>query len=392
MLRLLTTADTEILAAAHAVRAARRRLPRGPRGEPGQRRRRRGVRRPARSAVVVRLLGGRRAWPEGVGDAARDLRARRHRADPARRRGRARTPSSRELSLAPAGAVAQAFEYLRHGGVENTRELLRFLADTFGLAGHGFEPPQELGDVGFYPAANPEPDGRPRVGVVFYRSHWATGNTAFIDALTQRDRGRRRPARLRCGRTRCAATRPRSQLLKDNVDALITTVLASGGSHAGDEWHAEALEALDVPVIQALCATTSRAALGRVRLRPLAARRRDAGRDPGVRRAHRRRADLLQGAARRPRRSRRCTTRRTPSAARGSRGLAVGHARLRTLDRARAAHRDRPVLLPHQARARGQRGRARHARQRDGPARGARARPATASSTTSPTATSSSTR
>ncbi len=36
-------------------------------------------------------------------------------------------------------------------------------------------------------------------------------------------------------------------------------MLASGGSHAGDEWHAEALEALGVPVIQALCATTSRA-------------------------------------------------------------------------------------------------------------------------------------
>ena len=35
-------------------------------------------------------------------------------------------------------------------------------------------------------------------------------------------------------------------------------MLASGGSHAGDEWHAEALEALGVPVIQALCATTSR--------------------------------------------------------------------------------------------------------------------------------------
>ena len=53
-----------------------------------------------------------------------------------------------ELSLAPAGAVAQAFEYLRHGGVDNTRELLRFLADTFGLEGHGFDPPRELAEIG----------------------------------------------------------------------------------------------------------------------------------------------------------------------------------------------------------------------------------------------------
>ncbi len=51
---------------------------------------------------------------------------------------------------------------------------------------------------------------------------------------------------------------PALKLLDGQIDALITTVLASGGSHAGDEWHAEALEALDVPVIQALCATTSR--------------------------------------------------------------------------------------------------------------------------------------
>jgi cobaltochelatase CobN len=46
------------------------------------------------------------------------------------------------------------------------------------------------------------------------------------------------------------------------VDALITTVLASGGSHAGDleaGWRAEALENLGIPVIQALCATVSRA-------------------------------------------------------------------------------------------------------------------------------------
>ena len=37
--------------------------------------------------------------------------------------------------------MAQAFEYLRHGGVENTANLLRFLADTLLREGHGFEAP-----------------------------------------------------------------------------------------------------------------------------------------------------------------------------------------------------------------------------------------------------------
>ena len=42
------------------------------------------------------------------------------------------------LSLAPTGAVAQAGEYLRHGDIANVEQLLRFLADTFLLEGHGF--------------------------------------------------------------------------------------------------------------------------------------------------------------------------------------------------------------------------------------------------------------
>ena len=121
-----------------------------------------------------------------------------------------------ELSLAPAGAVAQAFEYLRHGGVENTRELLRFLADTFGLRGPRLRAAARAAELGVYVPASvtrrqlPEPDGRPRVGVVFYRSHCVTGNTAFVDALARRDRAAPAASPCACGRTRCAATRPRS--------------------------------------------------------------------------------------------------------------------------------------------------------------------------------------
>jgi cobaltochelatase CobN len=52
-----------------------------------------------------------------------------------------------------------------------------------------------------------------------------------------------------------------SEVLAGNVDALVVTVLASGGSNASDAegWDATALAALDVPVLQALCVTSSRA-------------------------------------------------------------------------------------------------------------------------------------
>ncbi|HEX4805882.1 MAG TPA: cobaltochelatase subunit CobN, partial [Conexibacter sp.] len=177
MLRLISTADTEILAAAHARRELGGDFPEVRCAQP--------MDDPAEfvagaRAVVVRLLGGRRAWPEGLAKlraaCERDgiaLLALGGEAEP--------DPELAELSLAPAGAVAQAFEYLRHGGVENTRALLSFLADTFVLTGYGFAPPRELAEFGMYAPA--DPDGRPRVGVVFYRSHFATGNTAFVDAL-----------------------------------------------------------------------------------------------------------------------------------------------------------------------------------------------------------------
>jgi cobaltochelatase CobN len=253
VLRLLTTADTEILAAAHALDQLGEDFPEVRCANPGALEDIAAFVDGAR-VVVVRLLGGRRAWPEGLNE----LRARCE-GIPLILLGGEAEPDAEltELSTAPAGAVAQAFEYLRHGGVDNTRELLNFLADTFALTGFGFEDPQPLADVGFYPS-NPERDGRPRVGIVFYRSHFATGNTAFIDALAAAiESAGGQPVPVWTYSLR--GDSPALPLLDGEIDALITTVLASGGSHAGDEWHAEALEALDVPVIQALCATTSRA-------------------------------------------------------------------------------------------------------------------------------------
>ncbi|MCW3019858.1 MAG: cobN [Solirubrobacterales bacterium] len=288
MLRFVTTADTEILAAATAVE----RLPAGfpevrcanPAGAPaealindlldGAR------------VVLCRILGGRRGWPDGF-----DLLHER-----CREQGIALLALGGEaepdaemtgLSLAPAGAVAQAGEYLRHGDVENVGQLLRFLADTFLLEGYGFEPPHDVPDVGVYvpgvgdvefeAALGGLAEDHPTVGLCFYRSHRLTGNTAFVDALCAaiEEAGANALAvwsytlrRDRDGQV------PALALLDGHVDALIVTMLATGGSGAADaaagdgegvgeqwqEWDASALAALDVPVIQAVCATASRAA------------------------------------------------------------------------------------------------------------------------------------
>jgi cobaltochelatase CobN len=272
MLRVLSHADTDLLAVTRALADL-------PAGFPEVR-----VANPAAlddaaldavldgaRVVVVRLLGGRRAWEDGVAT----LRARATAPDGTGFAlillGGEPQPDAElaELSHAPAGALAQAFEYLRHGGVGNATNLLRFLADTFLLEGHGFEDPVALEEHGGYA---PEGVGAvaedgPRVGIVFYRSHLAAGNTAFVDELA-------RAVAAAGGRPECVWTqslRPDAdgrvavlEALQGNVDALIVTVLATGGSTAADEgatgWRADALAALGVPVVQAVCVTRSRAA------------------------------------------------------------------------------------------------------------------------------------
>jgi cobaltochelatase CobN len=289
LLRFVTTADTEILAAAGAVE----RLPDGfpevrcanPAGAPDDDALIEELLDGAR-VVLCRILGGRRGWPGGF-DALRARCAERGIALLALGGEAEPDAEMTELSLAPAGAVAQAGEYLRHGDVDNVEQLLRFLADTFLLEGHGFAPPREVPDLGVYLPGEGDVDieravashdpARPTIGVCFYRSHRLTGNTAFVDELRRAIEAAGGNAlavwsyTLRRGPDGAV---PALSLLAGRVDALLVTMLATGGSGAADaraadgegvgeswqDWDASALAALDVPVLQAVCATGSRAA------------------------------------------------------------------------------------------------------------------------------------
>lgn len=278
MLRLITTADTEILAAATAVRRLPDGFPEVRCANPG------GVTDhdaflddvlDGARVVVCRILGGRRGWDGGVDRLA--ARCRQDGIALIALGGEARPDAEMmALSTAPAGAVAQAGEYLLNGDVDNVEQLLRFLADTFLLEGFGFEAPRAVGDLGVYlpgrgdvtleeALAGRDPN-RPVIGIAFYRAHRLTGNTDFVDELCSAiDRAGGVPlpvwsATLRRGGEDGAV--PALELLRGNVDALVTTMLATGGSTAADEeagWDATAIEALGVPVVQALTVTQSRA-------------------------------------------------------------------------------------------------------------------------------------
>jgi cobaltochelatase CobN len=208
--------------------------------------------------VVVRLLGGRRTWPDGLSvlvDSGLPVVALGGEASP--------DAELTALSTVPAGVVHDGQRYLVEGGPGNLAQLHRFLSDTVLLTGEGFDPPVPMPSSGVHGVHQAGPG--PTVGVVFYRAHALSGNTGFVDTLCQAiSAAGATPLPIYAASLR-AVDDELTALLR-RCDALVVTVLAAGGTRAsdasagGDEdaWSVETLAALDIPVVQGLCLTSSR--------------------------------------------------------------------------------------------------------------------------------------
>ncbi|WHT17609.1 cobaltochelatase subunit CobN [Crossiella sp. CA-258035] len=209
--------------------------------------------------VVVRILGGRRMWEEGLDWLLAGPR-------PVVVLGGEQAPDAQlmELSTVPGGVCAEAHAYLAHGGAGNLAELHNFLSDTVLLTGLGFAPPQPTPTWGVLERTARTSTG-PVVAVLYYRAHHVAGNTAFVEALAgaiEDAGGQALP--VFCSSLRTAEPELLAELGK--ADALVVTVLAAGGtkpaaaSAGGEEdaWDVGALAALDVPILQGLCLTSSR--------------------------------------------------------------------------------------------------------------------------------------
>jgi cobaltochelatase CobN len=172
-----------------------------------------------------------------------------------------------ELSTVPIGIAAEAHRYLAEGGPANLGQLHAFLSDTVLLTGEGFEPPHAVPAWGY--AARPEPadSSLPRIGVLYYRAHETSGNSGFAHALADAvdATGRAIGVPVFAGSLRSAPDDLYDAL--GSLDALVVTVLAAGGSvpssasAGGDDesWDVARMAALDIPVLQGLCLTSSRA-------------------------------------------------------------------------------------------------------------------------------------
>ena len=209
--------------------------------------------------VVVRILGGYRAWQDGI-DALEASGV------PAIVVSGEQSPDAELMghSTTPAGVALQAHVYLANGGVENLRHLHAFLCDTVLMTGFGFAPPVTTPNWGVLERTSGQTEG-PTIAVLYYRAQHLAGNTGYIEALCQAiDDAGGRSLPVFCASLRTAD----SELLEllGTADALITTVLAAGGStpaavSAGgndDTWNVAHLAALDTPILQGLCLTSSR--------------------------------------------------------------------------------------------------------------------------------------
>ena len=222
--------------------------------------------------VVVRILGGYRAWQGGI-----DMCAASGLPVVVVSGEQAPDADLMQRSTVPAGIAVQAHAYLAQGGVANLGQLYAFLCDTLLMTGFGFGPPALIptwgwcehrceGCDGWIGGGDAHDADRPTIAVLYYRAQHLAGNTAYVNALCaaiKQAGGRALPVYCTSLRT------PPDDLLEllRGVDAMVVTVLAAGGATpaaagaggADDGWDVKHLAALDIPILQGLCLTSSRA-------------------------------------------------------------------------------------------------------------------------------------
>lgn len=183
------------------------------------------------------------------------------------------------LSTAGAGMALAVRAYLQEGGIENYRECLKMLGDHLLSLGVGYRDPVPQPRTGFYHPRFANRDawlaartpGAPAIGLLFYRSFFLSGDTAFVDALVEAGEalgadvlpvfgyslkddpdpsGRTAVLRALCGDD----GRPL-------VDAVVNTMsfaLGSAGREPGEgDWQVAVLEELGLPQVQGIAISTS---------------------------------------------------------------------------------------------------------------------------------------
>ncbi|WP_135663090.1 cobaltochelatase subunit CobN [Halorhabdus rudnickae] len=199
---------------------------------------------------------------------------------------RAGTTSGAGDSTVDPAVQRQVRRYLDRGGVLNVENLCRYLASEFGAGTWTYDDPVALPSTGVYhpdhPGATVEAlretfdSDRPTVGIWFYESHWTVENTQYVDALVRALEAKGVDAFpvFTTPRAEDPDRRDAAWVAANwfgdgtdvQVDAIVTTFMYSltmteRGSSAGEPADPTIgfLEALDVPVVQAMTTMRPRA-------------------------------------------------------------------------------------------------------------------------------------
>ncbi len=147
---------------------------------------------PSMEMVIVRLLGGRASFAYGIERLMAWARQ--------EKKWLVCLPGTDTLdpelmasSTVGVPVAHEALAYLQSGGVVNYEQCLRFLSDHLLTTGFGFDPPVPQPRHGIYYPGRYGIDltalrslhrpGRPTIGILFYRAHYLSGNTDFVDSL-----------------------------------------------------------------------------------------------------------------------------------------------------------------------------------------------------------------
>lgn len=221
----------------------------------------------AAKVIVLRIIGGRSYWSYGLevvretveqsgatlivlpGDDRPDLDLMSH-------------------STVPFAQVDRVWRYFNEGGVENYRNGLRFLAKQYLDVACEVADPQVVPRVGLYRTGETCSYGSKRcsarkVGILFYRAHYLSGNTSVIDELSK----------ALCDRDLCPVPvfvtslrdpdvqtellnyfqpkdQPAIDILLNTTSFSLLSAIPTGGS--GDSSAPELWQTLDIPVLQVI--------------------------------------------------------------------------------------------------------------------------------------------
>jgi cobaltochelatase CobN len=181
----------------------------------------------------------------------------------------------------------EVLAYLQSGGVQNYEQCFRFLSDHLLTSGFGFDPPVPQPRHGvYYPhrynitvaeLRAQHAHSKPTIGILFYRAHYLSGNTEFVDTLIrviETQGANAFPVFAHSLKemdedTACSVHLPAALTYfvdeqgQPIVDVIITAMSFALGSIDPREahsnvWETSSLAALNVPVLQAITASSSR--------------------------------------------------------------------------------------------------------------------------------------